>query len=260
MTDPQPWTDDDAALSALLDGALPAEQAEPLRRRIADEPALARRLEELRQVDGALRRTYAGIADEPLPQRVLDGLQSRGVVASFRPRVSSGTRWFSLRSAVATGAALAAGFIIACLVLQRAEPIVPLGFITKGGSVEEGSALYEVLQTVPSSESRALGESWSATARLTFRDKKGDPCRQVDLTGAGGVLETLACRREGSWRMELIAFGPAGTPMAGGVYRPATGVPPSPLDDAIDALIDGAPLGREEEEELIARAWEVAAD
>ena len=39
-------------------------------------------------------------------------------------------------------------------------------------------------------------------------------------------------------------------------YRPAGGEAPSPIDDAIDGLIEGSPLDREAEQQWIARGWE----
>jgi hypothetical protein len=88
----------------------------------------------------------------------------------------------------------------------------------------------------------------------------GDPCRRVDLTGADGSIEALACRRAGAWRLELIAFGPAAVPTPDGAYRPASGEARSRIDDAIGALIEGSPLGLEAERELISRGWQNAPD
>jgi anti-sigma factor RsiW len=97
--------DDDAALSALLDDALPPEEAERLRARLAAEPALLARFEAIQLADTGVREAYAGVADEPLPQRVLDLLDAAetasgddtdggtlSIIASNRRRATPGLR------------------------------------------------------------------------------------------------------------------------------------------------------------------------
>src|SRR5688572_26604292 len=68
-------TRDDDALSALIDGALPSDEADALRARIAREPKLAARLAAMARANRAVRDAYRDVVDEPLPQRVLELLR-----------------------------------------------------------------------------------------------------------------------------------------------------------------------------------------
>ena len=132
MSDRGPEAEDDVALSALIDGALTEEDAAAMRRRVAQEPRLARRLSELRGVGEVLRRTYGGIAEEPLPSRVLDLLPARPATPARRRTLA-----FSL----AAGLGLAAGVLLTIAVLSRARTAEPPGLLLDRGEVERGSAL-----------------------------------------------------------------------------------------------------------------------
>lgn len=251
MTDPDRITEEDAALSLLLDDALPAADAERWRRRIAAEPALARRLEELRGVDEALRGVYGGIADEPLPARLTALLKPPASVASFPPKAQP--RPFRVSPAMAAGLALAAGFALAFLVLPRDVPAGPLDFMETGGGVNPDSGMYAVLQELPTLGSRVLDSGWAATPRLTFLNGSGDPCRRVDLSREGDGLQTLACRIDGAWRLEVIGVASAGGSTDG--FQPAGGGPASAVDAAIDEMIDGSPLDRQAEARWLDGGW-----
>jgi hypothetical protein len=236
------WDND--ALSALLDGALSHEEAEALRQRLSAEPALARRLEELRRVDEAMRGAYASVVEEPVPRRIVDLVTGGKRVAGRR-----------LAWPLAAVAGLAAGFVIALLALRNPPPPGPPGLLADRGAVEERSPLHDVLETLPSGETRELGSAWSATPRLTFRSTEGLACRRVDLAGARGSLEAIVCRRDGVWRAELIGYAPGQKAAGDGLYHPATGGTPSRIDDAVSSMMRGEPLGREDEQDWIRRGW-----
>jgi hypothetical protein len=236
---------DDEALSALLDGALSREEAEALRRRLATEPALAARFEELRRVDEAVRGAYAGVAEEPVPRRIVDLVREGAPVVPLRRFA-----W-----PVAAAAGLAAGFLIAFLALRGGAPLGPPGLLADRGVVEKHSRLHAVLESLPSGETRELGKAWSATPRMTFRSREGLACRRVDLAGAGGSVDAVVCRRDGVWRAELLGYTAAQKAGGDGLYHPATGGAPSRVDDAINAMVQGSPLGRDDERDWMRRGW-----
>jgi hypothetical protein len=244
---------DDEALSALLDGALSREEAAALRRRLSEEPALARRLEELRRVDEVVRGAYASGVEEPAPSRIVDLVRGDARVVPLHARRRSGARWFAVPFAAVAG--LAAGFLIAFLALRGAAPPGPPGLLADRGAVERRSPLHDVLETLPSGETRDLGNAWSATPRLTFRSTEGLACRRVDLAGAGRSVDAVVCRRGGAWRAELIGYAPPQKATGDGLYHPATGGTPSRVDDAINSMMHGRPLGREDERDWIRRGW-----
>jgi hypothetical protein len=244
---------DDEALSALLDGALSREAAAALRRRLSAETALARRLEELRRVDEVVRAAYAGVVEEPTPSRVVDVVRGAAQVVPPHARAWAGSRRIALPFAAVAG--LAAGFLIALLALRGAAPPGPPGLLADRGAVVERSPLHDVLETLPSGETRDLGSAWSATPRLTFLSTEGLACRRVDLAGAGGSVDAVVCRRGGVWRAELIGYAPAQKATGDGLYHPATGETPSRVDDAINSMMQGRPLGRDGERDWIRRGW-----
>jgi anti-sigma factor RsiW len=146
----------DADLSALLDGELPPEAAGALRARLADEPALAARLERLAEVDGHVRRLAGTAVDEVRLARLRAGLQAR-LDADPRPsgaarddtrvagpgtgvaRRREGTRVVRPRFARSVGplaAALAAGLALYWLAAPRPPAAPPQAEgITAGGAV-----------------------------------------------------------------------------------------------------------------------------
>jgi len=60
-------TPDDDLLSAYLDGELPDPQVRALERRLADEPALQRRLDALRAADAQVAQVMGRMMSEPVP-------------------------------------------------------------------------------------------------------------------------------------------------------------------------------------------------
>ena len=260
MNDHSPTTDDEA-LSALLDGALPAAEAERLRLRLAREPALTERLRALEQANEAVRRTYTGVVDEPLPARVLELLaeptQSRSNVVDL-PKKRAPHTWLTLPLAAAASVALVVGGSLGVLLSPQRPSGDALGLVAANGSVPPGTALEDLLQRAPSSTTRTLSETVSATPRLSFGAADGGYCRLVDIASTGGTSELLACRSEAGWRIEVVNFAAAAQPGPDGLFRPASGPSPT-IDAAIDALIDGAPLDAAAESELIERRWENSA-
>jgi hypothetical protein len=266
MTNPHRSTADDEALSALLDDALPNEETERLRQRLAREPALAVRFAELERANAAVRDAYAEVAAEPLPAAVLellaaergageqDGARAPNVVELAAHKQRSTARFFALPTAIAASIALAIGLSLGAWLGSRAIAPESAALVATAGRVEPGTGLYDVLQTVPSTATRPLGGDLAATPRLTFKTLAGDYCRHVDLSSARGTTATLACRRAGEWQLEMLTFGPPGSRGPEGVYRPASGTP-SALDSAIDELIDGTPLDADAENALIAGGW-----
>jgi len=244
---------DDEALSALLDGALSADEEATLRSRLSAEPALARRLEELRRVDEVVRGAYATIADQPTPRPIVDLVRGEARIIPW-----SGARRLATPFAAVTG--LAAGLVIAFLALRGGAPPGPPGLLADRGVVEVRSPLHDVLETLPSGETRDLGHAWSASPRLTFRSTEGLPCRRVELAGAHGSIDAVVCRKDGAWRAELIGYASEQKVASDGLYHPATGGAPSRVDDAINSMIRGAPLGRDDERDWIRRGWNESSE
>jgi uncharacterized protein (DUF1778 family) len=244
-------TRDDEALSALIDGALPRDEAAALRARMVREPALATRFAAMERANRAVGDAYRVVVDEPLPERVLELLRApqareRNVVdlAARRQRRAL-PAW--LPHAAAAGIALAIGLGLGFGLGQRGGD-APAGMLATAGPVAPGSALHALLESAPSGEPREL-DGATAEARFTFRAQGGDWCRELAVSRGAARNAAVACRRDGGWHVDLVGVEAAG----GEVYRPAGG--DSPLRDAVDALIDGEPLPRDAERALVGRGW-----
>jgi len=242
---------DDEALSALIDGALPSDEAAALRARMTREPKLAARFAAMERANRAVGDAYRGVVDEPLPERVLDLLrapQARGgsvVELAGRRQRRALPVW--LPHAAAAGVALAIGLGLGFGLGQRSGD-TPGGLVAATGPVAPGSSLHALLESAPSGEAREV-DGATAAARFTFRTQGGDWCRELAVSSGTSRNAAIACRRDGGWRVDLVGVEAAG----GEVYRPAGG--DEPLRDAVDALIDGEPLEPGAERALVERGW-----
>jgi anti-sigma factor RsiW len=247
-----PSHDDDHALSALIDGALPSDEADALRARIGRDPKLAARHDAMERANRAVRDAYRDVVDEPLPQRVLELLRTpqshaAGVIdLDARRRRRGVPAWFP--QAAAAGVALAIGLALGYGFGQRSSDAPAIGVLAATGPVAPGSPLQVLLESVPSGEPREL-DGATAEARFTFRAQGGDWCRELAVSSGASRNAAVACRRNGAWRVDLVGVEAAG----GDVYRPAGG--DAPLREAVDALIDGEPLDGDAERALVARGW-----
>ncbi|HZF28005.1 MAG TPA: hypothetical protein VE907_02710 [Gammaproteobacteria bacterium] len=265
MNDPT-FGPDDEALSALLDGELDAAEAASLRRRIDREPELAARFAALEAANDRVRGAYAGVAAEPVPERVhalLDesprAVDSVVAFAARRERrrfASLPTAHLSmahLSTAIAAGIALAVGIALGLLLAPRSPAPGAAAALAAAGDVAPGDPLFAALETVPSGAARDVGARISAEPRLTFRTRDGGYCRRMDLTRERDAAVVLACRRDGGWRVEAASFARVDA-AAAGEFRPATETP-SAVEAAIDAAIEGEPLSADAERALLAGGW-----
>lgn len=256
----EPRHTDDELLSALLDGALSPEDAAELEHRLEREPALRARFEALERANTAVRDAYAGVVGEPLPKPLLELLGTDDAtpanVVPLAARRQAERRSFAPPTALAASIALAIGIALGIAVAPERRAPGAIELAAEGGAVAPDSALFDVLERVPSAESRELSAGVVATPVLTFGTAAGGHCREVDVASGQATTQLLACRRDGAWRLAHVSFVASAT--TDGVFRPASGPSPA-LDAAIEELIDGAPIDGAAERALIDRGWGAAA-
>ena len=248
---------DDELLSAYLDGELPADGAEKLEARLAREPALAARLEALRGTGDMAREFYSALDDKPMPASVTRLLETRDEdvpdnVVPFPVRV---VRQFAQAPvAIAASVALVAGFLMNDL-LDEVPVVTGVGEIAVAGQVAEGTALFDVLETGAGGERMLLSADATAEVVLTFEDTAGDFCRQVRVDVPERRATGVACRRDGGWQFEALAYTGAQTEGTG--FTPASDPSLTALDGVVDALLgDGEILDSDAENRLISEGWE----
>ncbi len=257
---------DDELLSALLDNELPEAQSRALRDRLAHEPALAARLDALRDANAMVASKLAGIADEPLPAHITALLAetetgtgtetgaSDSKVIPLRRRFA--TQFFSMPAAMAAGVALAFGFVLAHLLAPQLRAPESAAVAVAVGPIGTDSPLHQVLERSPSGVTNELARDQRAIPTLSFRAVDDAFCRQFSLGGRDGTTSALACRRQGVWQVELASFRDTAMPDAGeSVFRPASETAAVMIDIAIDDLIDGDVFDPEYERQLIDGGW-----
>jgi hypothetical protein len=214
---------------------------------------LLARFEALERANGAVRDAYAGVVDEPLPQKLLDLLATeKDNVVPLVARRPPERRSFASPTALAASIALAIGVALGIALAPGRQAPDALDLAAEGGAVAPGTALFEMLEEVPSAESRELSAGVTAVPVVTFGTADGGYCREVDVASTAGTTQMLACRRDGAWRLAHTSYVADAT--TDGVFRPASGPSPA-IDAAIDELIEGAPLDAAAERELMRGGW-----
>lgn len=243
---------DDIALSAYIDGELPDADARALKERLLKEPALARRLKVLRGADSDALRLYSAIDKRPMPQGVLDLLdrapKSSNVLAFPKRGIQ---QFFQMPVAIAASVALLAGFMVAELFRESSGPAASGLY---AGAVDSNSALHRLLEDGISAEAQMLGDGRRAEILLTFQDRVGDYCRQLQVDSPAAPVQGVACRRGTNWQLEAVSI--AGKRSPDGSYQQASGDTPAAINSTIDGLIGALPpLDREEEKSIISSGW-----
>lgn len=242
----------DEILSAFIDGELPAEEMAEVRREVETNASLAARVEALKKADRVVAGAYRAIADEPLPQGVLDLLAAdsraanSNVVALSRRRAGGSARYWP--AALAASLALAAGV---GLGLQFSA-----GGALIAGTVEKGNPLYAALETTPSAGTARIGGRHGATFTPvpSFRSQAGDFCREFSLSSGDRANRAVACRGEDAWTVEFaVAAAPQATDS--GAYSTASSGLNAAFDSFVDDLIANEPFAPEEEAALIEAGW-----
>ncbi|MBY8820914.1 anti-sigma factor family protein [Sphingomonas colocasiae] len=217
-------TIDRETLMAYADGELDELTRRRVEQAIADDPALAAQVEADRALRARISGHYAGVADQPVPDRLRALLDSNvHEITDARPMRQPVRRW------VMNAAAIAATLIIGVFVGREMGDAGP--FRTTGDMLVAQGALARALDT-----QLASSQSASAATRIgvSFRGVDGGYCR----TFSSGKLDGLACRTEQGWILRNMANGEG---QAIPEYRQAGSMNPALLA-AAQAMMVGDPL------------------
>lgn len=226
---------DEAMLIAWVDGELDEVTRRRVERAVAEDPALAERLEMHRRLRDRLSGHYAPIEAEPVPPAMRALLEeSAKVVPLVRPAMPRWRQW-GISGAIA--ASLVLGLGIGHFSGGRGGPVA----VRNGAMVAQGE-LASALDT----QLASAQEGAPIRIGLSFQRKGGGWCRSFE----GDAVSGVACREGEGWQVQQLVPG-AGQ---GTAYRQASSGDARVMA-TIDALMAGAPVDAVQEKAAKQRGW-----
>jgi len=229
-------------LMAYADGELDAETRRAIEAEMAVDPEVAQEIERHRAMRAEVGGAFAGVLDEPVPDRLLRAAKKTAPQAAQPPRRQwSWPEWTSI------AASLVIGVIAGRAILQSPgsqDDIIATGI---DGRIVAGGRLAQALSEQLSSEDDARVD-----IGLTFRSKSGEYCRTFG-TRVGMDVVGFACREAGVWRIDILST--TKPTESGGDYRMASTQLPAPIVQAIAERMQGEALDADEEALARRRSW-----
>lgn len=240
---------DDETLMAFADGELDEAQSQALEEALATDDALAERLAVFLDSRQLVGDALKPLIDEPVPEALLvsvrrmaeDAQRAAGKlqdnVVAFHPRqqpvaAPAARRW--LMPLAASVVAVITG-VVGFSVGRMGPP-----------AADSGAEIASALDREASGKDVALDASGKVLHVIaTFRDERGDVCREYEVKEPAGRTLTIACRQQDGWTTRLALTAPT-----------ADGYVPASSQETIDAYLAsiqaGAPLSAEEERTALA--------
>ncbi|WAJ70485.1 anti-sigma factor family protein [Catenovulum adriaticum] len=243
----------DEQLSAFLDAELDDAQMEQIRECIATDDSLVSRVEELALADKLIIEHYAKINQRPLPetlQQMLAALPDDSQdTSSSNDKVVKLSAWQSFKRssksqlAMAASVALLAGMSLSQLYMTK--PVESQSPFT----MANWSQINNVLNVEPSNKVINLAGN-QLQAKLSFKNKQGQYCRQFEISNQTQVQNNIACKMNSQWQL-TASFYQAQNLQAEYQTASANGV----LKQAIDNMAQGSFLNRQAEQQAIKNDW-----
>jgi hypothetical protein len=270
----------DETLMLFADGLLDGAEGERVRRLAAEDPDLRARISIFHMTGQGLARLFDEHANAPVPARLQAFLASQdgapsGAALSDRWRramADLSAAWIRLPRPTAAGwyapAALAAsltliagiglGWLLRCEAGGGGMDLSEFVQAENNRLLARG-ALEKGLETLASGGDVTVASGGSEQARIrvmmTFRGEARDYCRQYEITTALRERHSgVACRIGGQWTVAMQALLPPSRPSHDRTV-PAGGSNAA-MEAAVGAMIDGDPLGRDEETAAIRHGWQ----
>ena len=238
---------DDETLMAFADGELDEAQSLALEEALADDEALAERLAVFFDSRRLVGDTLKPLIDEPVPEALTVAVQRmvqeagqksappQDNVVSFPARphpepVRPVARSWMMPIAASLVAVITG---VVGFTLGRMGP----------SATDSGAEIAAALDREASGRDVTLGASVLHVV-ATFRDERGELCREYRLTQPASNTQTVACRQDGAWTTRLALT----TPQAEG-YVPASAQ--ETVDAYLASIQAGAPLSAEEERKAL---------
>lgn len=216
----------DEVLMAYVDGELSPDAAAEVEAAVASDAGLAARLARHRLLAGGLSDAFAGVVDEPVPERLTALLGAGKVVSLDAARARRTAPAWGPWGVIAAG--LVAGLVVGVSLPRGPGPLVGTDMRAHG---RLAAALDSQLASAP--DSGAL-----VKVGLSFRAQDNRYCRTFSVTKGEGPAG-LACRDGDGWVVRMAVPASASP---GGDYRTAGSDTPPEILEAAQALMAGEPL------------------
>jgi hypothetical protein len=228
-------------LMAYADGELDAETRRAIEAEMAVDPQVAQEVERYRAMRAEVRGAFAGVLDEPVPDRLLRAAKKSPANTNAPPRRRwSWPEWTSIAASLLIG-------ILAGRAILQPESESGLVVAENDGRVIAGGALALAL-----SEQLSSQDGTEIDIGLSFRARSGEYCRTFGARAPNPVVG-FACRDAETWRIDMLSTAPREE--AGGTYRMASTQLPAPVVQAIAARMQGEALDADEEAMARQRRW-----
>ncbi len=275
----------DEMLMAYADGELAADDRRQLEAMLAVDQELCTRLAPFTATGANLANVFVRPMREPVPAQLIiavdAALRASGAAAARSAGRGSRERGFLERARMAllesqfrlTGPAFAlacAGLLIAggasgWALKATIDPGGPetSAVLTDAAGLYASAELRAALDSLPSAHVSRLESGATISPTLSFKDHGQRFCRTYVIdTGKDVGLAGVACRTDqAAWRIPVQAelalpAPPAAGPHAGPHVSADGDAPRSPVvEKFLDGVIDGDPLGPEQEAAAIAGGW-----
>ena len=233
-------------LAAFVDGELSPEEAAAVVMHLADHPQDQAFVDDLFAANAALAAAFDAPMREPLPLRIRQAIHpapGSTISPALRPAPL----------ALAGGLALAAGLVAAVALFDR-----PVALDLALGPVKDGSALAQVLDTLPSGTVQDGGDGRQVMVLATLPTPDGH-CREIEVVDrdAAEIALGLACRGPGTgWSLAVVLTEPLQSVGTEDGFIAADGAEQQGLTAFLDRRGAGPALSPADEAALIGADWQ----
>lgn len=225
----------DEDLSAFADNELEGDRKAEVAAAIAADPELARTVEQHRALRARLGVHFSPIAEQEVPTRLTDMLQTRDrVVDLSAARQRKTVRASGIRWGWFAAPALAASLALAV-------------FLPRSGETPEGYAPPDLSEVLDTQVAATGGQDVETRILLSFQRKNGQFCRAFSSGESSGI----ACRDNTGWALVEEADG---TSSAGSEFRQA-GSSLADLLEQAQQMANGPALNAEAERAAMETDW-----
>ncbi|MAN62869.1 MAG: anti-sigma factor [Parvibaculum sp.] len=224
----------DEELAAFADDELDGERNAAVAKAVADDPALARKVDQHRALRAKLGDHFAPVLEDEVPTHLKDLLEPKDRVVDFARAKEAKRKGDGIRWGWIAAPALAASLALAV-------------FLPRGSGVPEGYANADLAEALDTQLVASQGTDTSTRILLSFQRDDGKYCRAFSSSDSSGI----ACRDETGWALVEEA---GGTAVKSGEFRQAGNTQQDLLERAQE-MASGPALDADAERAAMETGW-----